>query len=226
MKRMAAAEYGTTRYATSGKVVPTSDANTGTSTCANTVPSRRTTRTTRRSRLASMFIYRVSIAFDRLSIGHSASGGFITNRFHTPGGAVVARRHPRTPERLRPVAAIVGGPRPKPQVPNGAPSHDGRPLAGSAGPSPAQSTEAAYHRAYHRSSSADAWTPASQPVTDLSSRTQTSTTRCAAAGRRAQVLGSRGGVGRAATGTPSGQPPRAHLQPLPHARPRSRRPQH
>src|SRR6202022_4025845 len=39
----------------------------------------------------------------------------------------------------------------------------------------------------------------------VSSRTQTSTTRCAAAGRRAQVLGSRGGVGRAATGTPGGQ---------------------
>src|SRR5450759_3359500 len=53
----------------------------------------------------------------------------------------------------------------------------------------------------------------------VSRRTQTSTTRCAAAGRRAQVLGSRGGVGRAATGTPSGQPPRARLQPLPHARP-------
>jgi hypothetical protein len=53
----------------------------------------------------------------------------------------------------------------------------------------------------------------------VSSRTQTSTTRCAAAGRRGRVLGSRGGVGRAATGTPSGQPPRARLQALPHARP-------
>src|SRR5450756_924313 len=89
MKRMAATEYGTTRYATSGKIVPTSDANTGTRTCASTVPSRRTTRATRRSRLTSMGIYRVSMAFARLSIGHSASGDFITNRFHTPGGAVV-----------------------------------------------------------------------------------------------------------------------------------------
>jgi hypothetical protein len=31
-------------------------------------------------------------------------------------------------------------------------------------PSPAQSTEAAYHLAYHRSSSAETWTPASQRV--------------------------------------------------------------
>ena len=48
----------------------------------------------------------------------------------------------------------------------------------------------------------------------VSSRTRTSTTRCAAAGRRARVLGSRGGVDRAATGTPSGRPPRSRLQAL------------
>jgi len=53
----------------------------------------------------------------------------------------------------------------------------------------------------------------------VSSRTQTSTTRCAAAGRRGQVLGSRGVSGRAATGTPSGRPPRARVGPRPHARP-------
>ena len=53
----------------------------------------------------------------------------------------------------------------------------------------------------------------------LSSRTRTSTTRCAAAGRRARVLGSRGGVGRAATGTPGGRLPRPRLQALPPAPP-------
>ena len=43
--------------------------------------------------------------------------------------------------------------------------------------------------------------------------------RCAAAGRRARARGSRGGVGRAATGTPSGQRPRSRRQPLPPAPP-------
>jgi hypothetical protein len=61
------------------------------------------------------------------------------------------------------------------------------------------------------------WRPAG--ASRVSSRTQTSTTRCAAAGRRAQVLGSCGGVGRAATGTPNGRPPRGRLQSLPPARP-------
>ena len=52
----------------------------------------------------------------------------------------------------------------------------------------------------------------------VSSRTQTSTTRCAAAGRRGQVLGSRRGDGRVASGTPSGRPPRARLATLPPTR--------
>src|SRR5450759_2145953 len=103
MKRMAVTEYGTTRYATSGKILPSSDANTGRSTCTSTDPSRRTTRATRRSRLASLFIYRWSIVFARLSIGRSASGGFTTNRFRTPGGAVgriasVGRRRVQEPD--------------------------------------------------------------------------------------------------------------------------------
>ena len=53
----------------------------------------------------------------------------------------------------------------------------------------------------------------------VSSRTQTSTTRFAAAGRPAQVLKSREGVGRVATDTPSGRPRRLRLQALPLAPP-------
>ena len=49
----------------------------------------------------------------------------------------------------------------------------------------------------------------------VSSRTRTSTTRCAAAGRRARGPGCRGAAARAATGTPGGRPPRARPQSLP-----------
>ncbi len=49
----------------------------------------------------------------------------------------------------------------------------------------------------------------------VSSRTRTSTARCAAAHRRARDPGSPRGVGRAASGTPRVQPPRPRLQALP-----------
>ena len=65
------------------------------------------------------------------------------------------------------------------------------------------------------------WTPDSDSHLSgrVSSRTQTSTAHCAAAGRRAQALGFRRAVGCAATGTPSARPQRGRVQSLPPARP-------
>jgi putative transposase len=57
------------------------------------------------------------------------------------------------------------------------------------------------------------------PRNRVSNRTRTSTARCATAGRRARDPESQGGAEHAATGTPSGRPPRARLEPQPPAPP-------
>jgi hypothetical protein len=57
------------------------------------------------------------------------------------------------------------------------------------------------------------------PRNRVSNRTRTSTARCATAGRRARDPEPQGGAEHAATGTPSGRPPRARLEPQPPAPP-------
>jgi hypothetical protein len=79
-----------------------------------------------------MFTYRVSMAFDRLSIGWSASGGFTAKQVSHPVAQLWLAAIAAPPKGSNRAAAIVGGTRPhKRKVPIGAPSHDARPSAGS-----------------------------------------------------------------------------------------------